>query len=190
MTNQPPCQNGAPVIAPESATVQHLRRLVSGWVDTYHAEIYRFLVRLAKNPAVAEDLVQEAFLKAFRSCQQLREQELVRPWLYRIAWNTYLSYRRSALSAVPAEAQEGIELQDGRPDAEHQLLNRELRGRLLEIVDGLPLQQRSAFILRAGQQLSYEEVAACLECSTSAARSHFRHALRKIKALCRKEGLH
>jgi RNA polymerase sigma-70 factor, ECF subfamily len=190
MTNQPPSPKGMPDLPPDSATVQDVRRLVSGWVDSYHAEIFRFLVRLSKDATVAEDLVQEAFLKAFRSCQQLRGQESVRPWLYRIAWNTYLSYRRSSQSSPAAEAEDAVQLQDERPDAEHLLLTQELRGRLREIVDGLPLQQRSAFILRAGHQLSYEEVAACLECSPSAARSHFRHALRKMKAVCQKEGLH
>jgi RNA polymerase sigma-70 factor (ECF subfamily) len=166
--------------------------MASLWVDDHHAGIYRFLTRLSRNVQLAEDLTQETFLKAIRSCRQLRDSAAVRPWLYRIAWNAYLDHHRfERARGMPTEVVAELSaFEDPRPDAEGQILSLELRCRLRKIVDQLPLRQRSVFLLRAGDQLSYDEIALCLSCSAVAARSHFRHALNRIRKECRLEGLH
>jgi len=166
--------------------------MASHWVDDHHAEIYRFLARLSRNVQLAEDLTQETFLRAFRSSRQLRDSEAVRPWLYRIAWNAYLDHRRfERTRGRPTEVVAELSaFEDSKPNAEGQLLSLELRCRLRKIVDQLPLRQRSVFLLRVGDRMSYEEIALCLNFSAVAARSHFRHALNRIRKECRREGLH
>jgi RNA polymerase sigma-70 factor (ECF subfamily) len=191
MINQHQSFGDKPAALSLPMTIQELRRMASLWVDDHHAAIYRFLARLSRNTQLAEDLTQETFLRAYRSSRQLRDAEAVRPWLYRIAWNAYLDHRRServrrTSTDVAAELET---MEDPNPDAEVQLLGHELNRRLRIIVDRLPSRQRSAFLLRCGDQLSYEEIARCLHCSVLTARSHFRHALNKIQKECRREGL-
>jgi RNA polymerase sigma-70 factor, ECF subfamily len=192
MTNQQQICGVKPISRPIAMTIEELRRMVGLWVDDHNAAIYRFLIRLSRNTQLAEDLTQETFLRAFRSSLQLRDLEAVRPWLYRIAWNAYLDHRRSERArGRPAEVVAELSaFKDTKPDAESKLLGLELSCRLRKIVDRLPSRQRSVFVLRAGDQMSYEEIALCLNCSVVAARSHFRHALNKIRKECRREGLH
>jgi len=177
---------------PVLMTTQGLQRMACDWVDRHHREIFRFLARLTGKIPTAEDLTQETFLRAFRSFRQLRDPEAVRPWLYRIAWNAYLDHRRSARAAErSAESRaERPEFRDDSPDAEDRLLNRELGVRLRRVVDRLPPRQRSVFLLRLDDQLSFEEIGRCLQCSAVVARSHFRHALQRVRWECRQEGLH
>jgi len=177
---------------PVLMTTQGLQRMACDWVDRHHREIFRFLARLTGRIPTAEDLTQETFLRAFRSFRQLRDPEAVRPWLYRIAWNAYLDHGRIARAAERSAGNTAglCEPRDAGPDAEERLLNRELGIRLRKVVDRLPPRQRIVFMLRLDDQLSFEEIGRCLQCSAVVARSHFRHALQRMRRDCRQEGLH
>lgn len=161
---------------------------MAGLVDRHHAEIFAFLARLLRNSSEAEDLVQETFLKAFRSCQQLREPAAARAWLYRIAWNTFLAFTRSARAKRLEALDSNGDYNDCKPSAEAEMLSKEQYQRLHRFVSRLPLQQRSAFLLRKYQGLEYAEIAESLNCSEVTARANVSQALRKIRRFCQSEG--
>ncbi len=135
---------------------------------------YRYALRLTKNPDLAQDLVQDACLKAFQRWGDLREKDKFRPWLLRILYNTFIDERRrfsrrgESSSLDERFAHEGSEhgekLMGTIPGPEQELLKKELRGKIRDALDDLPEQYRLPVFLAYGEGLSYEEVAAALDC--------------------------
>lgn len=151
-------------------------------LETYHGEIYRYLLRATSRAAEAEDLSQEAFLRAYRAYQTLPAETNVRAWMFTIATNLCRNHfraegrRRRALAAARLTRASA----DGAgPDGE--ALLSEARAHLDRLVAGLPLKQRLAFILRKVHDLDYDAIARSLDCSAESARAHVFQALRKIR---------
>jgi RNA polymerase sigma-70 factor, ECF subfamily len=150
-------------------------------LDRHGPEVYRFLVHLTRNPADADDLYQEAALKAYRAFPRLDGNANHRAWLYRIASNTFLSDRRkhgrvgaladAQAAAIPAPATDDA----ARIDAGSAL------ARVGPMIDALPTKQRLALIARKHHDLSYAEIAALLGCSEAAARANVHEAVRKLR---------
>ncbi|MGH7278154.1 MAG: RNA polymerase sigma factor [Candidatus Rokuibacteriota bacterium] len=151
-------------------------------VAAHHAEIYRYLRRVTARPSEAEDLSQEAFLRAFRAYRTLSPDANVRAWMFAIATNLYRNHvraeirRRAAHATVRGRSRES----DGEGPEGEALFN-EARAVLERVIDGLPLKQRLAFVLRKVHDLSYDEIGRSLECSAEAARAHVFQAFRKIR---------
>jgi RNA polymerase sigma-70 factor (ECF subfamily) len=152
-------------------------------VAAHHGEIYRYLRRVTVRASEAEDLSQETFLRAFRAYRRLAPDANVRAWLFAIATNLRRNHaraerrRRAAHDDVRSRA--GHAAGDG-PESE--ALFEEARAVMEGVIDGLPLKQRLAFVLRKGHDLSYEEIGRGLECSADSARAHVFQAFRKIRA--------
>jgi RNA polymerase sigma-70 factor (ECF subfamily) len=117
---------------------------------------------LSRSPTDAEDIVQDAMLRAFRSFEQLRGDEL-RPWLMSIVrncWRDRLA-RSRRLRDVPLPAGgHGPELVFEGPDAETQAVRAHERRRLRAMIDALPEDFREVLVLRELEDLSYREIAA------------------------------
>ncbi len=149
---------------------------------THHAEIYRYLQRATGRSSDADDLSQEAFLRAYRAYRSLPKDANARAWLFTIATNLTRNHfraqkrRRLAYAAVSATLSEA----DGTgPEA--MALGRETRALVEEIVGRLPLKQRLAFLQRKIHGLDYEAIGQSLHCSGESARAHVFQALRKIR---------
>ena len=126
-------------------------------VERYRRALMRYVSRLLP-PERAEDVVQQAFVKAYEAMQRDAAELNLRPWLYRIAHNGAINALRDRALAH-AELDERI---DGveRPD---QALERTLGlRRLVVAVQALPERQRSAILLRELEGRTYEEIAAAL----------------------------
>ncbi len=121
-----------------------------------------------------DDLVQEAFFRAFRRIGSFRGEAGFRAWLLVIGSNALKDLRRRARRrrVLPLEGREQDEAQ------EHELLER-----LEEGVKQLPPMQRDVFLLRAQQGLEYEAIAGALETSVGAARVHYHHAVKRLKQI-------
>lgn len=122
--------------------------------------VFAVAVRIVGNREDAEDVVQDTFVRAWKSLRQFDETRSVGPWLRTIAVNR-------ALTLVGARQRRGTEeLTDTHPwsgpspqdDAERRERDRRIRVAL----DSLPEEQRAVLALRAGEDLSYEEIAAAL----------------------------
>ena len=151
-------------------------------VGAHHSEIYRYLRRVTSRTAEAEDLSQETFLRAYRAYRTLGPDANVRAWLFAIATNLSRNHfrsekrRRVAHEAVSAESREA-----DPAGPEHEARFGEARTLLEATVQGLPLKQRLAFVMRKVHDLDYEAIGRSLDCSAESARAHVFQALRKIR---------
>lgn len=130
--------------------------------------LYGAALRLTANPADAEDLVQDTYLKAFRSANQFEPGTNLKAWLFTILHNTFLNRRRRAVREPVAVESEAIEriAAGASPDPEtpEQLLVRDsLDVDLRAALDALPEAFRQAVWLRDVEEFTYAEIAAMLD---------------------------
>jgi RNA polymerase sigma-70 factor, ECF subfamily len=129
--------------------------------------LYGASLRLTRNPADAEDLVQDTYLKAFRASDRFEPGTNLKAWLFTILHNTFLNRRRRAVKEpVAVESDEIERLAADRPGRAHtpeQILLRDtLDVDLQEALDALPEAFRQAVWLRDVEEFTYAEIAAML----------------------------
>ncbi|HEX9581620.1 MAG TPA: sigma-70 family RNA polymerase sigma factor [Gemmatimonadales bacterium] len=126
-----------------------------------------------------EDLVQEAFFRAFRSLDRFRGGASFRTWVMTIGSNALKDLRRRGRrrDTLPLDQHESADPAD--PHAE--LISRDAARRIEEEVPRLPRMQRDVFLLRAQQGLEYQEIARALGTTPGAARVHYHHAVQRLK---------
>ena len=133
----------------------------------YVDSLYGAALRFTRNPADAEDLVQDTYLKAFRFAGRFRPGGSLKAWLHTILYNTFLNSRRQAAREPVVAGSDVVELsgtatsQAATP--EQQLLRRALDGDLQAAVDSLPDAFREAVWLRDVEEFSYREIADILQ---------------------------
>jgi RNA polymerase sigma-70 factor, ECF subfamily len=129
--------------------------------------LYRAALRLTRNPAEAEDLVQETYLKAFRSSGRFERGTNLRAWLFTILMNTHRNSRRDAARnpiEVDSEVVEQAQALPGRAATpEDLLLDATLDVDIKAALDALPDTFRSAVWLRDVEEFSYAEIAGMLD---------------------------
>lgn len=157
-------------------------------IDRFEQQLYGMTYRLLGNQTDAADVVQEVFLKVFRTINSFREQSSLRTWIYRIAVNEAHNHRRwfarHCRCEVPMEEEANplaYTADPGRSPYEQTLdsENRNLIERALERINPI---FRTAVVLRDIQNLSYEEIAEILQVSLGTVKSRIlrgREALRR-----------
>jgi RNA polymerase sigma-70 factor, ECF subfamily len=139
----------------------------------------RFLAAAGAAEADIDDLVQEAFVRAFRGVGRFRGECRFRTWLLTIGGNALKDAGRRAARVRVIELDDTMRATDGDPH--ERAVAAEAEHRLGEGLERLTRMQREVFLLRAQQGLDYEEIAAALGTSTGAARVHYHHAVRRLK---------
>jgi len=150
--------------------------------------IYRVLLAMLRDPDAADNLTQECFLKAYQHRKRFRGECSVRTWLVRIAVNLardHVKNRRWQFWRNLFSASDGSEglLEQIAPHAspERTLLARERLTHVLAVVEGLPEQQRTVFVLRFIEEMSIEEVAVATSLRPTTVKTHIYRALGAIK---------
>jgi RNA polymerase sigma-70 factor (ECF subfamily) len=158
-------------------------------VEKYQRKLARLVSRLVRDPAEAEDVTQEAFVKAYRALPSFRGDSAFYTWLYRIGINTAKNYlvamgRRAPTSTeVDAEEAEGYESADQLRDIntpESLLLSKEIATTVNKAIESLPEELRSAIQLRELEGMSYEEIAKLMDCPIGTVRSRIFRAREAI----------
>jgi len=163
------------VIEPGLELVDRQNRFVSEHMRRIFIQIYR----IVGNVADAQDLTQEAFIKALQHQEQLKDEQKAAHWLSRIATNTAIDFLRRSGRASFCELDEAPQSHGESPE---QLLLRSEQRNYLE--DGLRLlspRERAALLLRDVEGLPAEEVARQLDCSMATVRSHIANARKKFR---------
>ncbi|MEZ4455482.1 MAG: RNA polymerase sigma factor [Gemmatimonadales bacterium] len=148
-------------------------------VHRHAASLGRYLAASGADHFDVEDLVQEAFFKAFRALDGWRGEASFRSWLFRIGANLSRDRfrRRKGRTVVPID-----DLELAAPaDPEGEANANEMEDRLRRGIDSLPRLQREVFLLRAQQGLEYDEICAALGTTPGAARVHYHHAVKRLK---------
>lgn len=152
-------------------------RFVSDNLRRIFVQIYR----IVGNVADAQDLTQEAFIKALQHQEQLKDEQKAAHWLSRIATNTAIDFIRRNGRASFCDIEDAPEVHGGSESPEQLLLRSEQRNYLEDGLRLLSPRERAALILRDVEGLPAEEVAERLNCSKATVRSHIANARIKFR---------
>lgn len=154
----------------------------------YQHKLVKLISRYIRDPAEVMDVAQESFLKAYRALPNFRGDSAFYTWLYRIAINTAKNHlvaqsRRPPdgdIDSTEAEQYEGeSELKDNATP-EHLLLRDEIERTVVEAIEQLPEDLRTAITLREFEGLSYDDIALAMDCPIGTVRSRIFRAREAI----------
>ena len=149
------------------------------FVSTHMRRIFIQIYRIVRNVPDAQDLTQDAFIKALQRREQLKDEQRAAHWLSRIATNTAIDFMRRKGRATFCEIGEAPEEHSESP--EQALLRWEQRNYLEDGLRLLSPRERAALILRDVEGLPAEEVARQLNCSKATVRSHIANGRTKFQ---------
>src|ERR1700682_2192421 len=169
------CDLMSDTVQPPVEALERQNRFVTEHLRRIFVQIYR----IVGNVADAQDLTQEAFIKALQRNEQLKDELKAAHWLSRIATNTALDFLRRHGRVTFCEIEYAPESRTESPEDE--LLRSEHADYLQDALGCLPDRERAAFVLRDVEDLPAEEVAKRLGCSKATVRSHIANARIKLK---------
>ena len=149
-------------------------------VAKYQRKLGRLISRFVRDTGEAEDVTQEAFIKAYRALPGFRGDSAFYTWLYRIGINTAKNYllanKRRAPTSTPFDAEEAESFEDAGllheiSTPENELMSKQVVSVVQAALQQLPEDLRSALTLREIEGLSYEEIASVMNCPVGTVRS-------------------
>ena len=159
-------------------------------VAKYQRRIYRLVLRFIRDPALAEDVAQETFLRAYRAIGQFRGESQFYTWLYRIAVNTAKkaisddirdpTVSEGDASGHDEETFSPTELLSNHETPESILVSKEIVQTVNAAMESLPDDLRMAITLREIEGLSYEDIAEAMQCPIGTVRSRIFRAREAI----------
>ncbi len=158
----------------------------------YQRRIYLLALHYCRDPHDAEDLSQEAWLKAYCNIAGFRGEASFYTWLRQITINTFLSHRRAVsmfgrkATRSETDGRETIEDLDAlavgqNRDAEKEMSDKILARKVMESLGELTAQQRLIFLLKHREGMTYEEIARSLDCSTGTVKKALFRAVSKLR---------
>lgn len=142
--------------------------------------VYGAVMRVVKNPTLAEDVSQDCFLRAYRALPDFRGESQVRSWLYRIAHNLAINavtrrreYPTETMPEIPATG-------GGGPERSAEMS--ELAAAMNEAIEALPEDLKQPLVLRELKHLSYEDIAGELQLPLNTVRTRIFRARRALQS--------
>lgn len=190
----------SPMSAPKATDARLVERVQRGdkrafdlLMGKYQHRIQVLVARYLRDPDDVQDVTQEAFVKAYRALPKFRAESQFYTWLYRIAINTAKNFlvarsRRPPASDVdPAEAEyyAGGEVLQEIETPENRLAGDELQRVVFAAIEELPEDLRTAVTLREFDGMSYEDIAAVMDCPVGTVRSRIFRAREAIDSRVR-----
>lgn len=154
------------------------RRSFSELVKRHQRSVLRLSLRFVKDMDTAEDVTQEAFIKAYEKLNTFEGRASFKSWLFQIAVNT-------ARNKLREWKRDTVDIEDVQlavdAEAETTLVHTAVSDILKTEVEKLPFKQKTALILRVYEDLSFNEIADIMECPYDTAKANYRHALLKLR---------
>src|SRR5271157_5552672 len=158
--------------------------------EAYHDRVYRYVLGMVKNPAEAEDLTQETFLRAYRHGDSLRDPEAVRGWLYRIATHVCLDHLRQRKPLVSLDSEEGENrVKPAVSEAPSPLdisERKETSACVQRCLDFLPDKYRAVILLHEAHSLTDREIADLLGVTLATAKIRLHRARRGLREVMKR----
>ncbi|MGZ3689871.1 MAG: RNA polymerase sigma factor [Pseudobdellovibrio sp.] len=154
------------------------RSSFSELVKRHQRGLLRLSMRFMKDTDLAQDIVQDSFIKAFEKLNLFEGRASFKSWLYQITVNTArnkLRENRYDFSNI-----EDVQLSVGAT-AENTMVHAAVSELIQTEVDRLPFKQKTALVLRVYEDMSFAEIAEVMECPYDTAKANYRHALLKLK---------
>lgn len=146
-------------------------------IQLFYADILRYCLWHAPNRSLAEDAVQETFLKAIRYFDRYTHQGKFKPFLYRIAANTCIDmHRKHKLSELSLEE---AEIDPAYSDPAFEQLHSNMT--VKQLISGLPENQQEIVLLRFGQDLTLREIAEVVNLPLRTVQTRLRAALKRLR---------
>jgi len=149
--------------------------------DTFADGVYTLAYRITRDRHLAEDVVQETFIKVIRSLVSYRGDGPIAAWIYRIGYREAVAVTRRRREDPLDPVAVAAEIDRPTESVEEQVLAGELVARLDEAINSLSESVRAAFVLRDVEGLSTTEVAAVLEISASAVKMRLARARESMR---------
>ena len=160
-------------------------------VTKYQRKLGRLVSRFVRDPAEAEDVTQDAFIKAYRALPGFRGESAFYTWLYRIGINTSKNYllanKRRAPTSTPFDAEESESFEEASllrevNTPENELMSKQVVDVVQKSLQQLPEDLRNALTFREIEGLSYEEIASAMNCPVGTVRSRIFRAREAVAA--------
>jgi RNA polymerase sigma-70 factor, ECF subfamily len=158
-------------------------------VTKYQRKLLRLVMRFVRDPAEAEDVTQEAFIKAYRALPNFRGESAFYTWLYRIGVNTAKNWLMAQGRRMPtvsdvfdddSDENDGSNFVRDDDTPERVIMSRQIGETVNAAMDALPDDLRTAIALREIDGLSYEEISKVMDCPIGTVRSRIFRAREAI----------
>lgn len=163
-------------------------------VSLYEDKVYRLCLRMTGNRDDAEDLAQEAFVKAWRGLRFYKQEAAFSTWLYRLTSNVCIDYlrreKRRPTQSLTADDDEKsmIEIPDPAPTPHEQAQTREVRQCVAKAMKQLDEEFHLVLTLRVVDELSYEEIAQITDLKVGTVKSRLARAREKLRKILLQNG--
>jgi RNA polymerase sigma-70 factor, ECF subfamily len=161
-----------------------------GLVERYQGRIYNVIYGMVRNRQDAQELAQDAFIKAYKNLPTFRLESKFYTWLCRIAMNQAIDFLRKQKHRKTLSLDENIATRDGsgdvsashmKDDPHRNLESKQTFGRIIEEVEKLPPEQKQAIVLREIDGLSYREISDVMGIPEGTVMSRLYYARKKLQ---------
>ncbi len=156
------------------------RFMFSILVRRYQKPLLGVSIRFMRDLQLAEDVVQEAFIKAYKNLKSFEGRSSFKSWMYKITINTAKNKLR-----IKKRVQIGIHQVCLAKDseAEDRLIAQDVKKSVKALIDQLPLKQKTALVLRVFDDMSFKEIAGIMKCPYDTAKANYRHGILKLRRI-------
>jgi len=151
-------------------------KVFSDLVRKYQNEVYSFILRMIGSRMDSQDLTQEVFIRVFKGLNGFKCKSLFRTWLFRITINVC----RSHFKKNPLFSDNSLE-KEAQASIEEQVIHKEQREVLRELISQLPYKQRITLILKIYHELTFLEIARVVDSSVGTVKANFHFALNRLR---------
>ena len=156
-------------------------------VRKYQDRIYNLCRYMIQDAHDAQDAAQDVFLKAYENLKAFKPDASLYTWLYRIAVNTCLDYKKKSRPEQAEDESVIDDLASTEPSPEQRYQSKEIGQAIQAALQKLPEQLRAAIVLKEIEELSYEEIAEALDTSSGTVKSRISRAREELRRLLRKK---
>ncbi|MDC3413088.1 RNA polymerase sigma factor SigX [Aquibacillus sp. 3ASR75-11] len=162
--------------------------------DSYHTSLYQFIFYMVKEKELAEDLIQEVYIKVLKSYHTFKGDSSEKTWLFSIARHVVIDYfrkqssKKSRIMEYFDFGEKGHIMKDNQPLPEEIALQNDEMKRIYQCLDLCTVDQKSVLVLRYIQSFSIQETADILGWSVSKVKTTQHRAIKALKVLLEEEG--